>query len=379
MDKNYYISLILQILDSEFKDPVKRKIKSYEDRINFCCPICHDSSTNKQAKRGNLYFNKLLFICFNCGIKTSLSSLCKQFNIQIDPDKKMEMINHLNSVITYTDYQNNLYNTDIKDLLEFNLITEILNSGEVGITDFEPIKEGGYVWTYLLNRSIDIRMCKNIYQAKSWSGSRYENVICFLNRKDDKILGLQIRNIKEGKKRWFKIYNYESLWKWINKDGNIEDIDLNMLVTYNKLSQYFNILNIDFSNKITIFEGYLDSLFYPNSIGLVGVNSDVSLLERSDCEIQYFFDNDLAGNLKSEEKIKNGHKVFLWNKLFEDIVNRKYKEDPYKLLYRISKVKDLNQLSMVIENPFSSLSLEHYYNKDIMDLRYIPKKRKVYK
>jgi hypothetical protein len=82
---------------------------------------------------------------------------------------------------------------------------------------------------------------------------------------------------------------------------------------------------------------------------------------------------------KSEEKIKNGYKVFLWNKLFEDIVNRKYKEDPYKLLYRISKVKDLNQLSMVIDNPFSTLCLENYYNKDIMDLRYIPKKRKLYK
>ena len=36
-----------------------------------------------------------------------------------------------------------------------------------------------------------------------------------------------------------------------------------------------------------------------------------------------FFDNDEAGYKKSEEKLKENYPVFLWKKLFEDIVNKK--------------------------------------------------------
>jgi hypothetical protein len=158
-------------------------------------------------------------------------------------------------------------------------------------------------------------------------------------------LGAQVRNLKEGKRRLFKIYNFETLYKWVNSVEEILDIDMNQLIIYNKLSYYFNILNVDFGEMITVFEGYLDSLFYPNSIGVVGVNTDMRFLENNNLDLQYFFDNDLAGYSKSEEKIKEGFGVFLWKKLFQDIVDKKKTSDPHSLLYRISKVKDLNKLS----------------------------------
>jgi hypothetical protein len=123
-----------------------------------------------------------------------------------------------------------------------------------------------------------------------------------LNRKDDKVLGMQVRNLREGRRRMFKIYNYENLLEWIHigKDFEIQ-MDMNELVVYNKLSYYFNILNVDLGNRITVFEGYLDSLSLPNSIGLVGVNTDFKLIENNGLDIQYFFDNDEAGFKKSEE------------------------------------------------------------------------------
>jgi hypothetical protein len=103
----------------------------------------------------------------------------------------------------------------------------------------------------------------------------------------------------------FKIYNYENLLEWIHIGKDVEiQMDMNELVVYNKLSYYFNILNVDLGNRITVFEGYLDSLFFPNSIGLVGVNTDFKLIENNGLDIQYFFDNDEAGFKKSEEKLK---------------------------------------------------------------------------
>jgi hypothetical protein len=246
------------------------------------------------------------------------------------------------------------------------------------ISDFKPIQVNGGIYKYLIGRGIEPEFHKNIYQAKYWKNEdESEWIIVMLNRRDDKVLGIQIRNLKEGKRRTFKIYNYENLLEWVNLVRKEPlDIDINEMVIYNKLSYYFNILNINFSEKVTVFEGYLDSLFYPNSIGLVGVNTDYRLIENSGLEIQYFFDNDEAGFIKSEEKIKDGYPIFLWNKLFEDIVDKKKSEDPYKLLHRISKVKDINKLAQLVSSPYKKLDLYNFFSQDDFDLKWIPKRKR---
>ena len=200
-----------------------------------------------------------------------------------------------------------------------------------------------------------------------------EKIIIYVNRKGGKVLGIQVRNLKEGKWRMFKVYNFEHLNNWVYPDRELSD---NHLVLYNKLSYFFNILNINFDSKITVFEGYLDSLFCPNSIGIVGVNTDLRFLENNNLDVQYFFDNDKAGFTKSEEKLKAGYPVFLWKKLFEDIVEKKRTKDPYSLLHRISKVKDMNKLAEVVKNPWKELELWTYFSKDHFDLKYIPKFKK---
>jgi hypothetical protein len=187
--------------------------------------------------------------------------------------------------------------------------------------------------------------------------------------RDDKVLGLQTRNLKEGKNRDFKIYNYQSIYELMYKtEADAFDISV-----YNKLSYYFNILNINFDEKITIFEGYLDSLFYPNSIGCVGVNTSLDFFENNGLDIQYFYDNDMAGFTKTDEKIKSGFNCFLWNKLIEDVIKRKKTDDPYSMEYRLKKIKDLNKLASLVPNPYKTLELENYFSRDVFDLNYVPK------
>lgn len=375
MDKVYIKSLLQKILNKEFSNQQKRRINDFSDRLNFACPFCQDSSKNIHAKRGNLYFNKLLFICFNCDKKTSFDKMCKDFNEMIDPDKKLEIIKHLDSVVTYADYEADFVDAKFENLIDLEQLEIVFNSHQTPISDFKPIQVNGGVYKYLVGRGISPELHKNIYQAKYWKNEdESEWIIMMLNRRGNKVLGAQARNLKLGKRRFFKIYNYESLYKWVH--GEDIETDISEMVIYNKLSYYFNILNVDFSQKITIFEGYLDSLFYPNSIGLVGVNTDYKFLENNNLDIQYFFDNDDAGYIKSEQKINNGFSVFLWKKLFEDIINKKKSTDPYDLFNRISKVKDLNKLSELTPNSYKKLSLNKYFSTDIMDLKYIPKYRK---
>jgi hypothetical protein len=376
MDREYIKGLIQRILNKEFSNVNKRKMVDYVDRLNIACPYCGDSK-NAYKKRGNLYTNRLIYICFNCDKRTNLDRMCKDFNEMVDPEKKLEMIEHLNSVMTYSDYETNMSDAKFENLIEMSELERVLNANLTPISDFKPIQPNSGIYKYLIGRGIAPEFHKNIYQAKYWKNEdESEWIIVMLNRRDSKVLGMQVRNLKEGKRRMYKIYNYENLLEWVNigKDEPIE-IDMNEMVIYNKLSYYFNILNVDLSDVITVFEGYLDSLFYPNSIGLVGVNTDYKIIEGSGLELRYFFDNDEAGYSKSEEKIKQGYPVFLWRKLFEDILQKKRPNDPMRFMYRISKVKDINKLATLSQDPYKSLTLDNYFSQDELDIKWLPKKK----
>lgn len=375
VDKSYVKQLVAGILEKEFKSPEKRRIHEYPDRLNYACPVCGDSKDDRK-KRGNLYLNRLYHICFNCGSKMTLDKLCRRFEMQVDPERKLEMIEFLNSQIQVSDYQEDIDEFDPAKLIHIDELSAALGSGENGITDFCPVQPGGGVSAYLSDRMINNGLRANIYQAKYWyDDHRFDYILCLLNRKGDRVLSMQIRNLKQGKRRMFKIYNFESLYKWVHGSEPSEDLDVNMLVTFNKLGYYFNILNVDFSSEITIFEGYLDSLFFPNSIGVIGVNTSMKFLEQnSGLQIRYFFDNDAAGHLKSEEKLQQGYKVFLWRKLFDHVVRMKPGADPYKLMHRISKVKDLNELCVVTGGSFTKLGMNDHFSSDLFDLSYLPKR-----
>jgi len=375
MDRVYVKSIIQNILNKQFSSTQRRKLMCYQDRINFCCPYCGDGKSDYK-KRGNLYYNKLFFICFNCDKKTSFDKVAKDFNEVIDPQKKLEIIEYLDSVVDYSDYDTDFADFNLDDLFSIKDLEELFNvKNTTPIFDFKPIDEKSGVFKYLIGRGIPKELHRDIYQAKYSKGDEgFEHVIIFLNRRGDKVLGLQVRNLKEGRRRFFVIYNWESIYKWFNGDDS--DIDMQKSIIYNKLSYFFNILNVNFENTITIFEGYLDSLFYPNSIGIVGVNTDLFFLENNNLELQYFFDNDTAGFLKSEEKIKKGGRIFLWKKLFEDIVSKKRGSDPYQLLHRISKVKDLNKLNEIVPNAYKKLNLNEFFSQDLYDLKFLPKRVK---
>ena len=377
--KEYMNHIVQKIVNKEFSSKMERMIISHNDRVQFRCPFCHEGRT-KAKKRANIYYNKLLFICFRCGYKTTFDKLCRQFNEQLDPEKKLEMIEHLNSVMTYSDYEGDFVDARMENLIDLTELERVFSQDLTPISDFKPIQVNGGVYKYLIGRGIPPEYHKNIYQAKYWKNEdEHEWIIVMLNRRGDKVLGMQIRNLKEGRKRMFKIYNYENLLEWVNIGKDISEADMNSLVIYNKLSYYFNILNVNFSDRITVFEGYLDSLFFPNSIGLVGVNTDFRFLENNNLDLQYFFDNDEAGYKKSEEKLKNEFSVFLWKKLFEDIVNKKNTDDPFQLLHRISKVKDINKLCQLVPDAYRKLELQKYFSKDLLDIKWIPKFKKTKK
>ena len=212
---------------------------------------------------------------------------------------------------------------------------------------------------------------ENIYEAEYALTPKWkEKVLVLLNKSGKKVLGLQIRNLKSGDNRFFKTFNFEKLHNILHPEDPLDEIEA---VSYNKISNFYNILNVDWEQPVTIFEGYLDSIFYPNSIGAIGINSidEMSFLMSEDLDLQFFFDQDNIGVKKALTMLEKGHKVFLWQKLVENLI--KNKVDKYKAKNYSLKIKDLNKLAQEMKNPdpFNKLKLNKYFSNDSFDKLYL--------
>ena len=168
----------------------------------------------------------------------------------------------------------------------------------------------------------------------------------------------------------FKTFNFEKLHNMLHPEDPLDEIEA---VSYNKLSNFYNILNVNWDQPVTIFEGYLDSIFFPNSIGAIGLNSidEMNFLMSEDLNLQFFFDQDNVGVRKALSMLEKGHRVFLWQKLVEDII--KNKKDKYEAKHYMLKIKDLNKLvqEMKNTNPYDKLRLYNYFSNDLFDKLYL--------
>lgn len=372
IDRNAIKNIIQNILNVSHKTPQKKVIKESEKGLQFADPIGGDSKKNPYEKRCHLYWNTFYVISYDDeGYKMSFTNFIKKFGMDIDPKQKVAIINHIDNNISYSDYENEFIDSKLDDLIELdNFCQKINENSESNIQNIEPVKMGSKVHIYLKNRAI--YDYKNIYQAiykktDTWK----EPVIVILNKKNDHLIGMQIRNLKSDYKRLYKIYNYKQTLELLGIEDIDNKYDLNEIVMYNKLSYFYNIFNVNYYRPITIFEGYLDSIFFPNSIGVAGVNTDFRFLENNELNIRYLFDNDPVGHKKAEEKLNAGYKVFLWEKLFDWIVENKKPSDPYKFRNRISKIKDLNFLATIVKDPYKKLNLENFFSKSMFDKKYL--------
>jgi len=379
VDRILIRSKIQEILNKAHKLAPKKVIKETPEGLAFADPIGGDSMKNPYMKRAHLYWDSFYVISYDDdGFKMPFTKFCNEFGVNLESDQRLAIYEHIDNNMTYDDCEGEFLDSTFDDLVSLEELTTVLNSNncESQVVNLKPVEKGGSVEFYLKKRNIF--NYNNIYQAEFYKNSDWkEPVLVIMNRRADKILGMQVRNLKEGYKRMFKIYNFEHLLEWVDSDKLIT-LDMNKLVMYNKLSYFYNILNVDFNQTVTIFEGYLDSIFYPNSIGLAGVSTDMKILENNNLDIQYFYDNDEAGWKKSSQKIRSGYNVFLWNKLFEKIVTMRNVQDPYHLMNKIKKVKDLNKLACMVKNPYKEMKLHENFSVDSFDSRYLRLVKKKY-
>lgn len=382
LDFDFIEEKMREVLRNAHGDSRKHNIKNFDDRINFSCPICGDSVKDPSKKRANIYKdNPLFMVCFNEGCRASVTNLFNTFNVQISPEKKQQMYNYADSHIKFTNKKDIYIPENLDKMIDLNELSNYLNSHiEHKIQNFQPIQINSAAYQYLKFDRL-ISNFENIYEADYIITDKWkEKVIVILNRAGDKLLGMQIRNLKSGDKRLFKIYNFESLYNILHPN---EEIDKLELLSYNKISNFYNIMNVNWDQTVTIFEGYLDSLFCklisspPNSIGAIGLNSidtDLNFLFDAGLDIQFFLDQDYDGIKNSINLLKSGNSVFLWQKFNRDILKiKKGSVDSIEAAKAILKIKDLNRLVQTFKNTdiYDKLKLNNYFSNNKTDIYYL--------
>jgi len=354
--------------------------------LNFACPICGDSEKSIYKKRANIYYKNANFVCFNCNEKMSFTKLCDRFNENISLDKRIEIYNYIDSVTVFNKMTSDYVNTELDKLIDLdNFIKYFNNRKNSWLTNISRVKNNSGVYQHLKFRryiSNFDSILEGTYNVIKEGKIVYKTrVAIFLNilKSENKIVGVQLRNLTTDKnKRFYKIVDFETIYNYMNPGKLLDEIEA---VFYNKISHFYNIMNVDFNKKVTIFEGVTDTYFYPNSIGLIGTNSTDDVLKflldsSDDLDLQFFFDNDDAGYKIAIRMILNGYNVFLWKKLFEDIINKS--KDKLKMRKKLSNIDDLNRFVIVSKNPnlYKKLNLDNYFSIDKFDLMYINKPEK---
>lgn len=359
---NYIVDIIQKILNESHIIDEKKKIdvdlNKDKPQLTFACPICGDSAKNKYTKRGHLYLNNFFYKCYNDDTcSSSFTKLCKRFDVKINPEQKLLIYNHIDNNYKFQpkdDYTNILLNK----LININDYINFCNSGKSKLYDVKPIVNESPQHIYLKKRNI--YNYENIYQGilkltEKWN----EYVIVIFNRCEDKLIGVNLRNIKSDKdKRIYKILDFEYLYNQLCIGENC-DTDESEMYTYNKISNIYNILNVRYDVPIHVFEGYIDSVFFPNSVSSSGKSGNIDILLNKELDLKFVYDNDNDGIDKALSMIDKGYCVFLWKKLLKDLnINTKK-----------NKIKDINDLVIYYNDIkiYNNLNLEKYFSIDIFD------------
>jgi hypothetical protein len=313
----------------------------------------------------------------------SFTKLCDTFNEPIDMEERIKLYKYIDENTHYRKTDDYILEEMDKliDLDEF--INYFNNRKNSWLYDIKPVEKNSHVYQYLkYERLIEdfSQILQGVYRVVRDGRTVFETrVMISMNMTMGdvkKVLGIQIRNLEKNKdKRFYKIVEFEELYNYIHPTDPLDEMEA---ISYNKLSHFYNILNIDFERTITIFEGFLDSIFYPNSIGLVGSKNSGDLLKfltesDADLSLRFFYDNDDTGISKSTQLLKQGFPVFLWNRLFEKLTEKS--KNKYDAKRKLKGIVDLNDLVISSKNPlvYEALHLEKFFSIDEFDLVYLDK------
>ena len=287
-------------IDRKFMTLVSPKLEKFAQKNdyiwNFRCPFCGDSKKNKIKARGYVYRKKndLFFMCHNCSTSTSFGKFLKS----IDP-------------LLYKEYQLERYKNDSHSnvkLPDFSAAkTKPVFNKTINLPTIDSLPDNHPAKIFVTKRRIPQEKNKNIFYAQDFAAfideilpdnnkKLYKNderiVIPFYDEKNI-LQGVQGRAIGKSEIRYITIT--------LNEEAK----------------KVYGLNTVDFTKKIYVVEGPIDSFFLHNSIAMMDASLYRATVAVGKYDFVFVYDNEPRNKeiVKHMKKtIDLNHSICIWPK-----------------------------------------------------------------
>lgn len=289
-------------VDVKYAKLVSYKLRNFKEQntnhFNFSCPICGDSKKNPLKARGHLRprENKLFYKCFNCGVSTNFNSFLKRVDSNIYDEYVME--NYKESAAIHP------VPKEVKTKVEFKPKVELTDSALDSIQRGDTLPITHQAVKYLISRKIPKDKWKLF-----WHADKFKKFTNKLVKKFDPIKNEHARLIipyftPAGKMFMFQARAYG--------DEQPKYFSIKLDESEDKI---YGLDTVDYSKRIYVVEGPIDSLFLDNSLAVSGSSFDVPTIRSIACNTTIVMDNEPRNKeimKQLEGYIESGYTVCIW-------------------------------------------------------------------
>jgi transcription elongation factor Elf1 len=287
-----------------------RNFKQKKDYLwNYSCPVCGDSSKNKLKARGYIYRGEQeLFVkCHNCGYGTNLGNLIKYVDAKLYDEYVLER--YKTGASKYHDHKDVkqtsvIIETPIEELLEDDILSSLSRLDKLPLN--HPAVQ------YLVKRKIPKDKWHLLYFAPKFKAFTNSVTAKFQEPIKDEHPRMIIPFFTTaGKCFAFQGRAYgaeEPKYYTIKVDETQEKI--------------YGLDRLDYSKRIYVVEGPIDSLFLPNCIAVSGASFDTPTIRQLLANATIVMDNEPRSREITkflEKNIEAGYSVCM----FPEHINQK--------------------------------------------------------
>ena len=280
----------MDLVDSKYIGLVSSRLQKFKrvkaDLYNFRCPICGDSTRNKNKARGYIYAvkNNTNFKCHNCGASLSFNNFLKEIDLSLHKQYTLEKFKEGHTGRNFVVEA---------PKLEFKkpVFKKSLNLPKASTDPFA--KE------YLEKRKLDPEKFYFANKFKEWTNSQKQTfdtigrdesrIVIPMYDKNNNLIGFQGRALGQNFVKYITVM--------LNEEA----------------PKIYGLNSIDEKLPVYVVEGPFDSTFINNSVALCGSDGDVRCLEGS--SIIFVYDNEPRNREivnRISKCISRGERVVIW-------------------------------------------------------------------
>lgn len=243
--------------DLDYIHSISHKLRNFKKKkdylYNFSCPVCGDSSKKKTKARGYLYRVKdmMLYRCHNCGLSTTFGKLLEKVDAEVY--KQYILARYKNGESKRTMFDEPEYQSVV--IKETTLLDTVKTVSR--LSSEHPVRN------YLKQRKIP---------AEYWDELRLVNKFyTFVNR----IIPNKFPRVDEDHPR-LVIPFYDKTGKLIGFQGRAFGKEKPKYITImldETAPKLYGLDKVNFSEKVYVVEGPIDSMFIDNSIAMAGADA----------------------------------------------------------------------------------------------------------